>query len=196
MSNIAIFLDRDGTINEEVEYLASPDDIHLLKGAAEAIKEANQLGLKVIITTNQSAVARGLLTEKQLSDIHSALKAQLQNLGAHINAIYYCPHHPEIGEPPYRTECDCRKPNTGMITRAAKEHDIDLKKSFIVGDKLTDIRTGNIAGMTSILVLTGYGKEELEQSRVSPVHIDYIAERLPDAVRYIRQTVLQQHSVS
>jgi len=196
MSNIAVFLDRDGTINEEVEYLKSPADIHLLSGAAEAIKEINQLGLKVIITTNQSAVARGLLTEDQLSLIHSSLTAQLNKQGSRIDAIYYCPHHPDTGNPPYRTECDCRKPKTGMITRAACEHDLDLKKSFIVGDKLSDIQTGINAGMTSILVLTGYGKEELGQSRTRTIHIDYVAERLSDAVRYIRQTVLQQHSVS
>ena len=196
MSNIAVFLDRDGTINEEVEYLKSPADIHLLSGAAEAIKEINQLGLKVIITTNQSAVARGLLTEDQLSLIHSSLIAQLNKQGSRIDAIYYCPHYPDTGNPPYRIECDCRKPKTGMITRAAREHDLDLKKSFIVGDKLTDIQTGINAGMTSILVLTGYGKEELGQSRKNNIHIDYVAERLPDAVRYIRQTVLQQHSVS
>ena len=191
MSHIGIFLDRDGTINEEADYLTSPDGIRLISGSADAIRDANNLGLKVIVITNQSGIARGLLTEQQLSEVHNSLVAKLRDRGAHIDAIYYCPHHPEFGPAQYRMECDCRKPNTGMLDRAVKEFNIDLKKSFIIGDKMTDMQTGNNAGTTTVLVLTGYGKQELELCHQHHARIDYVAENLLDAMRYVKRIVQQ-----
>jgi len=188
MSRIGIFLDRDGTINQEVDYLRSPDDLHLLEGAAAGIRELNQCGCRVFVITNQSGIARGLLTEQQLDAIHQKLRTELKAENAYLDAIYYCPHHPE-GNPPYRMECDCRKPNTGMIDRAIKEFQIDTGQSFVVGDRLLDIQTGKNVGAQTILVLTGYGKQELQYCRDHNVQIDFVAENLYDAVTHIKKLI-------
>jgi len=185
-----IFLDRDGTINDEVDFLKTPEQLHLLDGTASAIRELNESGWRVFVITNQSGIARGLLSERQLADVHAKLLAELKAHGATLDAIYYCPHHPDYGEPPYRKDCDCRKPKTGMLDRAAKEFHIDLKRSFVVGDRMLDIQAGNAAGARSILVLTGYGTEELELCRRDGVQIDHIARNLSEAVRHIQQTTL------
>ena len=187
MKHIGVFLDRDGTINEEIDFLSSPEELSLIPEYAAAIKVANELGLKVFITTNQSGISRGLLTEERLTEIHKSLQHLLQESDAYVDAIYYCPHHPEIGEEPYRMECECRKPNIGMLTRAANEFDVDLKKSFVIGDRLIDIQTGNNCGAVSILVLTGYGKQELELPSAHDVQIQYIAENLYDAMQYVKR---------
>src|SRR5713101_1275098 len=150
--DIGVFLDRDGTINEEVDFLSSSDELHLIEGSAKAIREANQLGLKVFVITNQSGIARGFLTEQQLIKIHDHLIKMLNDLGAHIDAIYYCPHHPELGEAPYRILCDCRKPKTGMLQQAVKQFGINLAKSFVIGDRMIDVQTAQAAGAASILV--------------------------------------------
>jgi D-glycero-D-manno-heptose 1,7-bisphosphate phosphatase len=192
MNQVGIFLDRDGTVNFEVEYLSSVSDLKLIPGSSTAIKEANQLGWKVFIITNQSGVARGIISEIDLEKIHQILQATLAQDGASLDAIYYCPHHPEIGESHYRKECDCRKPKTGMIDRAAKEFKIDLTKSFVIGDKMIDIQTGNNCGAKSILVLTGYGKEELKLCQQQNVKIDFIADNLYDAIQFIKRTVQQE----
>lgn len=187
MEDAAIFLDRDGTINEEVDFLISPQEIKLIPGSAQAIREAKELGYKVFIITNQSGIARGLFTEIQLKKINSHLISVLMNHGADIDAIYYCPHHPDFGDSTYRQNCECRKPKTGMITQAAKEFNIDLKKSFIIGDRTVDVQTGNNSGMTTILVLTGYGEHELELCQQYNAHIDHVAPNLYEAFQYIKQ---------
>ena len=189
---IGLFLDRDGTINEEVDFLSSPNELRLIPCSAAAIHEANQLGLKVFITTNQSGIARGMLTEHDLTEVHNKLLSLLRNEQAHIDAVYFCPHHPDFGNPPYRRECDCRKPNIGMLEQAAKEFDIDLHKSFVVGDRLIDIQTGNNAGAVSILVLTGYGKEEQKLLQQNHVRVDHTANDLHDAVQYIKRALHQE----
>jgi len=193
MNDIGVFLDRDSTINEEVDFLSSSNDLRLIPGSADAIREANTLGFKVFIITNQSGIARGLLTEDQLTQIHQALLKKLQQHGASITAIYYCPHHPDNGEPPYRMNCDCRKPNTGLLSRAAKEYNVDLKKSFVIGDKMIDVQTGNNIGAKSILVLTGYGKEELDLCRQNNVHIDHVTSDLHNAIQYVKE-ITQERS--
>ncbi|MBI1806710.1 MAG: D-glycero-beta-D-manno-heptose 1,7-bisphosphate 7-phosphatase [Ignavibacteria bacterium] len=192
MNRIGIFLDRDGTINEEVDFLRSPDNLRLIPTSADAIREANRLGWKVFVITNQSGIARGVLTEDLLKEIHQSLVAALERQHARIDAIYYCPHHPENGNAPYRRECDCRKPNTGMLAKAVKEFEIDLNQSFVIGDRMIDVQTGNNCGATSILVLTGYGKEELKLCRENNVHIGFVAENLYDAIQHVKNIVQQK----
>jgi D-glycero-D-manno-heptose 1,7-bisphosphate phosphatase len=182
MNGVGIFLDRDGTVNQEVDYLTSPDSLTLLPGVTEAIHEANSLGWKVFIITNQSGIARGLLTKDELAIIHNVLRAQLQAGGASLDAIYYCPHHPDFNQP-----CTCRKPNIGMLLEAKGEFQIDFERSYVVGDKMIDIETAQNCGAHSILVLTGYGKTELELCRQNNVNIDFVAENLYDAIQYIKQ---------
>jgi D-glycero-D-manno-heptose 1,7-bisphosphate phosphatase len=192
MKDAGIFLDRDGTINEEVDFLSSPQDLHLLPRVAEAILELNTIGFKVFIVTNQSGIARGLLTEKQLQEIHNTLLARLSENGARIDAMYYCPHHPDVGEPRYRLACNCRKPQIGMMKKAVQEFSVDLSHSFVIGDRLIDIQMGNAVGALSILVMTGYGKKELLLCQEHHADIAYIAADLFDAVQFVKRTVHQQ----
>ncbi|MBA4311553.1 MAG: D,D-heptose 1,7-bisphosphate phosphatase [Chlorobiaceae bacterium] len=189
MNRVGIFLDRDGTIIKEVDYLRSPSQIQLIAESSEAIRIANKLGLHLFIVTNQSGIARGLLTEQELEIIHQNLMAQLKSQGAKIDGLYYCPHHPEVGSDKYRIDCECRKPKTGMLRQASKDHGIDLSRSFVVGDKMIDIQTGNNCGASTILVLTGYGEEELKICRLNKIHIDYVAANLIDAVQYIQEII-------
>lgn len=196
LHNRAIFLDRDGTVNEEVSFLTDPAEVRLIPGADEAIREANDLGFLVFIITNQSGVARGLLDESKLQEIHEALLAMLRNRDAHVEAVYYCPHHPDYGEPPYRTTCDCRKPGIGMLAKAAEQHKIDLKQSFLIGDRMADIQTAIAANVHPILVLTGYGKEEKQICDDNGVKPEYIASDILSAISYIRQAVsIESHTV-
>ena len=189
MNRVGIFLDRDGTIIKEVDYLHSPSQIQLLAESSEAIRIANKLGLHLFIVTNQSGIARGLLSEQELEIIHHALITQLNCKDAKIDGLYYCPHHPEVGSDKYRIDCECRKPKTGMLRQASKEHGIDLSRSFVIGDKMIDIQTGNNCGARTILVLTGYGEEELTICRLNKIHIDYVATNLIDAVKYIQEII-------
>lgn len=147
MANRAVFIDRDGTMAEDVNYCCCPEDLKLFLSTAKAIKLLNQNGLKVIVVTNQSGIARGYLTEEIVTKIHDKMENELTKEGAHVDAIYYCPHHPDDG-------CDCRKPKPGLILRAAKEHHIDLQHSFVVGDLQIDIDLGKAVGCKTILIGT------------------------------------------
>lgn len=191
MNNIGLFLDRDGTINEEIDFLTNPDELHLIKGSDSAIREANRLGLKVVVITNQSGVARGLLTEERLKTIHTTLLNMLNKRDAHIDALYYCPHHPELGKPPFNIECDCRKPKIGMLKRAEREFGVDLRKSFVIGDRLIDVQTAHAAGATPILVLTGYGRDEWEICKIHNIPVDHVAENLEAAMKFVKQNLVQ-----
>lgn len=148
----AVFLDRDGVIIENVPYLSKIDQIRILDGAAKAIQLLHDLSFKVIIVTNQSAIARGILTEEKLGSIHKELVSRLQDLNAKIDAIYYCPHHPEAKVEKYKQKCSCRKPGPGMIVRAANEHSIDLKHSYMIGDCMEDVEAGLKVGCIPILI--------------------------------------------
>ena len=160
--NRAAFLDRDGTISRDVPYCSSPEDFELLAGVGEGIRILNEAGLKVIVVTNQSGIARGYFTEEMLEKIHRKMKNDSAKYGAHIDAIYYCPHHPEEG-------CDCRKPKPTLILRAAKEHNIDLAESFCIGDKLQDIEAGYAAGCKTVLIMpVGDETTPPEEYSVSP----------------------------
>lgn len=184
----AVFLDRDGTINEEVGYVNHLDRFHLLPGAGEAIRLLNQNGMKVVVVTNQSGVARGYFPESFVHLVHQEMKDRLRKEGAHLDGIYYCPHHPDAGEPPYRQKCRCRKPETGLIEEAIKDLEIDPSKSYMVGDRGADIEFGQKIGAKTILVLTGYGKGEWEffkdEWKSKP---DFVAEDLLKAVQWILQ---------
>jgi len=181
----AIFIDRDGTLNEDIGYVSTPDDLVLYPWAAEAVRRVNESGLLAIVITNQSGIARGMYTEERLSSIHLRMIEQLACEGARIDAVYYCPHHPDVGDVRYRIACDCRKPRIGMLDRAARDHRIDLKRSFVVGDKASDINLAGNAGARSALVLTGYGRETLTHPDRWPCEPEIIAENLLEAVKQI-----------
>ncbi len=186
MNNRAVFLDRDGTINEECGYLNHIDRLKLIEGAAEAVSLLKRHGLKTIVVSNQSGVARGYFPEHLLEPLHKKIQALLGERGGALDAIYYCPHHPRVGDPPYKQECQCRKPKLGMIHRAERELAVDARQSYMVGDKLGDVEFGKNAGCKAILVLTGYGKGEWEYNREKfAVEPDYVAVDLLDAARWI-----------
>jgi D,D-heptose 1,7-bisphosphate phosphatase len=182
----AVFLDRDGVISEEVGYLSDVNQLQLIPEAAQAVHLLNATGLKVIIITNQSGVARGFFSEAQVREVHREMEKMLSAQRAYIDAIYYCPHYPAGIVEHYRRECDCRKPSPGMLARAADEHDIDLTQSYLVGDKLTDVECAQRVGVRGVLVLTGYGKEEEtkldDASSAKPV---FIAQNLFEAAQWI-----------
>ncbi|OLD66591.1 MAG: D,D-heptose 1,7-bisphosphate phosphatase [Acidobacteria bacterium] len=186
MTRAAIFLDRDGTICEEVGYVNHLSRSRLLPNSLEAIGLINQAGLLAVVTTNQSGVARGYFSQDLVEAVHAKLQASVTGAGARLDAIYYCPHHPTEGTPPWRAVCECRKPEPGMILRATREHGIDLSRSFVVGDSVADIEAGASAGVPGILVKTGYGRGLLEHQRhrfkTEPVHT---ADDLLEAVRFI-----------
>jgi D-glycero-D-manno-heptose 1,7-bisphosphate phosphatase len=151
----AVFLDRDGTINIEKRYLYQYEDWEWIAGAIKAIKKFNDAGVLVIVITNQAGVARGIYTSADVESLHERVSEELQTHGAHIDAYYYCPHHPEFGN---KMVCSCRKPAPGLLFQAQKEWDIDLHRSAIFGDKASDIKVGQAAGVKSFLVSTGYGQ--------------------------------------
>ncbi len=183
IEKIAVFLDRDGTVNEEMGYINHISRLRIFPNAIKAIKRLNKRGLKTFIITNQSGVARGFFPYSLVEDIHKEIIKGLKKEGAYIDGIYWCPHHPQGSIKPYAALCDCRKPKPGLLKKAANEHHIILDKSYVVGDKVTDIITGKNIGAKTILVLTGYGRGECEyilpNSGVKP---DYIADDLLDAV--------------
>jgi D-glycero-D-manno-heptose 1,7-bisphosphate phosphatase len=186
MGRRAIIMDRDGTVCDEVGYVNHVDRIRLLPGSADAIRAANESGFQTVVVTNQAGVARGYFAESLVDDVHDRVRELLAADGARLDGIYYCPHHPDIGAPAYRKACDCRKPRPGMLERARDEMGIDLAASYMVGDSAKDIEAGHRAGATTILVLTGYGKGELEhQSERWRVRPDHIAADLGAAVKWI-----------
>jgi D-glycero-D-manno-heptose 1,7-bisphosphate phosphatase len=154
----AVFIDRDGTINVEKEYLYLSDDFEFIPGAAEAIGLFNKAGFLVVVVTNQSGVARGYYTEEDVHILHQYIAAQLELDNSRVDAWLYCPHHPS-GRGSYALPCRCRKPQPGMLLEAARRYNIDLESSIMIGDKLVDVEAGHAAGCRSILVRTGYGRE-------------------------------------
>jgi D-glycero-D-manno-heptose 1,7-bisphosphate phosphatase len=186
MKRPAIFMDRDGTICEEVGYVNHISRSRLLPHSLEAITIVNRLGYLAVVATNQSGVARGLFTEDLVRAVNDQLRGWVESGGGRLDALYYCPHHPREGAPPYRADCDCRKPLPGMLLRAALEHDIDLGRSWMIGDSVVDLEAGTAAGARVVHVLTGYGRglrdNQPERFRVAPAHT---ASDLLAAVRWI-----------
>ncbi len=153
----AVFLDRDGTINLDHGYVFRAADFQFIPGAIEAIRLLRDAGFLIIVVTNQAGIARGLYGEADVHELHRHLDRELAKHGTVIDAYYYCPHHPEKGLAPYRRECACRKPLPGMLLQAAADFSLNLEKSFLVGDKLSDVQAGLAGGCRPILVQTGYG---------------------------------------
>ena len=155
----AVFLDRDGTINVEKDYLYRVEDFEFIPGAPQAIRLLNEAGFLVVVVTNQSGVARGYYTEEDVDILHRHISAELAKVGSRVDAWYYCPHHPS-GRGSYSLPCHCRKPLPGMLREAALRHGIDLAASVMIGDKLADVEAGLAAGCRTVLVRTGYGAAE------------------------------------
>ena len=160
----AVFLDRDGTINEEVQYLSNIADFRFIAGVPEALRRLKDAGFLLVVVTNQSGIGRGYYDEAALASVHAHMHAELAVYGASIDACYFCPHHPEHALGSYRQECACRKPLPGMLQQAAEDLDIDLSSSFMIGDKLMDVQAGLNAGCTSLMVLTGYGAAQADEA--------------------------------
>jgi D-glycero-D-manno-heptose 1,7-bisphosphate phosphatase len=156
----AVFLDRDGTINVEKNYLHKIEDFEFIPGAPQAIKRLKDAGFLVVVVSNQAGVARGYFDEAAVRALHEHIQAELAFYGTSVDAFYFCPHHPEEGVGAYKVSCNCRKGEPGMLLQAAEEHKIDLGRSYMVGDKLADTQAGLKAGCRPFMVMTGYGHKE------------------------------------
>jgi D-glycero-D-manno-heptose 1,7-bisphosphate phosphatase len=182
----AVFLDRDGTINEQMGYINHIDRFHLLDGVTDAIRRLNIAGIPVVVVTNQSGLARGYFPESLLEEVHRKMELLLALDNAHVDGIYVCPHHPEAKEAKFSVDCDCRKPKKGLFVRAARELGLDLARSYVVGDRWSDLKAAASFGARGILVLTGYGRGDYEyigpQQQIQP---HYVAENLQEAVDWI-----------
>jgi len=183
MARPAVFLDRDGTLLVERSYLRSVREMRLVRRGAEAVRRLNKAGLAVVVATNQSGIARGLLREDDLQAMHRELGRRLARGGARLDGIYYCPHHPEAPLPQYRRRCSCRKPSPGMLRRAARDLGLDLGRSYAIGDSLRDLEAGRRAGCRTVLVRTGYGREVAGDAAGDLV--DHTAANLPSAVTWV-----------
>jgi len=184
--NRAVFLDRDGTVNEEVGYLTDLDKLRLIPGAGAAIRLMNEAGFTVILVTNQSGVARGYFPERLVHEAHARLGDMLKAEDARIDGVYFCPHHPVAGDSQYTMDCDCRKPKTGLIDRAVKDFGIDIRHSYLVGDKWSDVELAQRAGVHAILVESGFAADDPGNRR--PEHVrdpDFIARDITDAAVWI-----------
>ena len=181
----AAFLDRDGTILVERGHVTDASELALLPGSAAAIRQLRAGGWKVLVVTNQSHVAKGLITENDLEEIHQVFEQLLRDDSAAIDGIYYCPHHPEVVVSGYTRVCECRKPGPGLLLRAAEEHGIDLDRSVLVGDALRDLQAGRAAGVgANVLVRTGHGDSVELQAHGA----DHVADDLSSAAAWILRT--------
>ena len=183
--NKACFLDRDGVLIEEVNYLSSPDQVHVFPESIRALILLRKNGYKIIVVTNQAGVARGYFTEKGISIVHSEIDRQLELHDLSVDAYYYCPHHPEGTVDGYNIECDCRKPKPKMILQAVKDFNIDLENSFLIGDKISDLLAAKNAGCSAALVKTGHGLEHTEKAQLQNFPI---LKNIEDAVKYFLST--------
>ena len=183
--NTAVFLDRDGTIVEEVEYLDSLEKLIIFPNTPEAIMMINESGMRAVVVTNQSGVARGYFSEDFVRTVHRHIEQMLREKGVFIDGFYYCPHHPTEGKGEYLASCECRKPEPGMLIRAAEEMNIDLARSYVVGDTEKDIILADKVGARGILVRTGYGSETEKEIIGREIIPAYIADDILAAVRWI-----------
>lgn len=184
----AIFIDRDGTINEEVGYLNHIDRFRLLPRSIEAVRLINRSPFKAVLVTNQAGVAKGYFPEELVIRVHEKLASLLKEGGARLDGMYYCPHHPEGTVERYRIRCECRKPRPALLLTAASDLGIELPGSYLIGDKISDVVLARSIGAKGVLVLTGYGQGEVENfgnGWTDSKKPDYIAEDLYDAVEWI-----------
>jgi D-glycero-D-manno-heptose 1,7-bisphosphate phosphatase len=175
----AIFIDRDGTINVEKGYVHKIEDWEFIPGAVEALRHLSDRGIRIYIITNQSGIARGLYTESQFHDLTRHVTQQLQRKAIRIEKVLYCPHHPDGNDPRYAFECDCRKPNTLLIEEVLREEGLAISDVALIGDKNTDIEAGARLGLTTYLVLTGFGRAESATTKAT-----YVMPDLLHAVRH------------
>jgi D-glycero-D-manno-heptose 1,7-bisphosphate phosphatase len=179
----AVFMDRDGTISEEIGYMYHAGLYKVFSWSGPAIRKINESDMKAVVITNQSGVGRGYFDEASVEQVHGVLRSELAAHHAKLDAIYACIHHPEAG-------CDCRKPNSGMLLKARDEMNIDLTQSFVIGDKYLDVGTAHNVGAKGILVLTGYGQKEREKYKSGKCQPDLIADNLMDAVDAILKGIV------
>jgi D-glycero-D-manno-heptose 1,7-bisphosphate phosphatase len=182
----AVFIDRDGTISHEVGYVNHLSRFRIYPWSVEAVRLLNRAGILAVVATNQAGVARGYYPESMVHAVHAELRRLMEEGGARLDGLYACLHHPSVGEPPYRQDCQCRKPRPGLLLQAAAELDIDLGRSWMVGDRGGDVALAHKVGARGALVLTGYGRGELEHLGPRwPAPPDLVAENLLDAVRHV-----------
>ena len=189
--NRALFLDRDGVINEDQEdYVKSWEEFRFIKGVRQALKKIHQAGISVVVITNQSVIGRGIITEADLSALHVRMLGTIKKAGGEILKIYYCPHHPDA-------HCQCRKPRIGMLKKAAREFNLDLKKCLFVGDALKDIQAGKRAGCRTLLVQTGQGEDSLKKILAGKTRIrpDWVCPSLAAARPLMLGTVQEGGSI-
>lgn len=182
--NVAVFLDRDGTLNEDRGYVTSPEQLLLFSGVSEALARLNQLGVRVILVTNQSAIGRGMMTTHDLQHIHQKLAGLLRAHGGRIDEIYVCPHRPDEG-------CACRKPHVAMIKQAAERFSLDMSQSFFVGDKCSDLEAAHKAGVIGVLVMSSvYSEAAIKARDNGQFPIAHVAETFVHAVDWIERELL------
>ena len=176
----AVFLDRDGTVSEEIGYMYDVSLYRVFPWTGQAIRKLNETGMRVILATNQSGIERGYFTERMVHRVHDRLRHEIERYGAHLDDVYFCPHQS-------KSDCPCRKPRPGMLYRGHKELGIDLSNSYMVGDRYLDVRTGVAAGTRTILVMTGDGKRQRERFQGEEIQPDLFAEDLAEAAELIRK---------
>jgi D-glycero-D-manno-heptose 1,7-bisphosphate phosphatase len=182
----AIFLDRDGTLNVDVGYLHAMDQLELFPWTADSLRLLKRAGYLLVVITNQSGVATGYIREAFVGEAHAEIQARLAQAGVAIDAFYYCPHHVSGVLPHLTRDCRCRKPKPGMIEDAVRDHQIDVSRSWMLGDKWLDVKAGQAAGVRTILLRTGWGREA-ERSRPEGQEVDAICDNLAQAVALILQ---------
>ncbi len=185
MLNAAVFLDRDGTINEDPGYLGNPNEVKLYPGIGEALAFLkNILNLKLIVISNQSGIARGILTKEMVNSVNDKINELLSEFNVKIDAFYYCPAHPDFSS---ESECSCRKPSAEMVFKAAEKFNLDLSKSYFVGDMITDIQCGINAGLKTILVKTGFGAESFSILKKQNIFATFVAENIQEVSTFIHK---------
>lgn len=182
----AIFMDRDGTLSHEVGYVNHISRFRLYSWSVDAVRIINRSGFLAVVVTNQAGVARGYFPESVIHEVHASLRASMAAGGARLDAIYYCPHHPSVGEPPYRQDCDCRKPKPGLLKRAEADLGVDLERSWVIGDRMGDVELAWKVGARGALVKSGYGLGEWTyHAPAREKKPDMVADHLLEAVERI-----------
>ncbi len=191
MPNKAVFLDRDGTLNEDPGYLGDPERVKLFTGVGEALSILkNKFGFKLIVVSNQSGIARGLISKEMVESVNNKVNELLTGFNVSIDAFYYCPAHPDFNND---EETQCRKPSPEMVLRAARDLQIDLSKSYLVGDTVSDIECGLNAGLKTILVETGYGKESLSNLKKQNKFPRFVAHNFSDVSSIIQKDIMEKN---